>query len=86
MLAKALPTEAGNRDTTSIDVLKMSFSIGVSMYRENVTSYWYFFRRTHRTSEVITEGDEVEGVGRAMARYPGYSCDSCRRGILAAVS
>lgn len=28
--------------------LKMNFSVGVNMYRENVTSYWYLFRWSHR--------------------------------------
>jgi len=27
-----------------INVLKIIFSVGVSMYSENVTSYWYRFR------------------------------------------
>jgi len=28
--------------------LKMNFSVGVNMYKENVTSYWYLFRWSHR--------------------------------------
>jgi len=27
-----------------INILKMIFSVGVSMYSEKVTSYWYRFR------------------------------------------
>jgi hypothetical protein len=30
------------------DVLKMNFSVGVSMYRLNVTSYWYLLRCNQR--------------------------------------
>lgn len=30
------------------DPLKMNFSVGVSMYRLNVTSYWYLFRCNQR--------------------------------------
>ena len=29
-------------------LLKINFSVGVSMYSENVTSYWYRLRWSHR--------------------------------------
>lgn len=29
-------------------VLNMNFSVGVSMYSEKVTSYWYFLSRNQR--------------------------------------
>jgi len=31
--------------------LKINFSVGVNMYKENVTSYWYLFRCSHRNVE-----------------------------------
>jgi len=31
--------------------LKMNFSVGVNMYSENVTSYWYLFRCSQRNVE-----------------------------------
>ena len=36
-------------------VLKTNFSVGVSMYSENVTSYWYFFFWTHLAKSVGCE-------------------------------
>lgn len=32
------------------DLLKMNFSVGVSIYSENVTSYWYRLRCNQRRS------------------------------------
>jgi hypothetical protein len=37
------------------DVLKTNFSVGVSMYSEKVTSYWYFFFWTHLAKSVGCE-------------------------------
>jgi hypothetical protein len=34
-----------------LHVLKMNRSVGVSMYSEKVTSYWYFFKRSQRTKD-----------------------------------
>lgn len=31
--------------------LNMNFSVGVNMYSENVTSYWYLFRCSQRNVE-----------------------------------
>jgi hypothetical protein len=38
-------------------LLKMIFSVDVNMYREKVTSYWYFLICSHRTSD---ERNDVE--------------------------
>lgn len=36
-------------------VLKMNFSVEVNMYREKVTSYWYFFNWSQRAREARYE-------------------------------
>jgi hypothetical protein len=45
----------GERIGGSSDVLKTNFSVGVSMYSEKVTSYWYFFFCTHLAKSVGCE-------------------------------
>src|ERR1700761_7931403 len=42
-------------DWASANILKMNFSVGVSMYREKVTSYWYFFSCNHCMKEAKYE-------------------------------
>ena len=50
-LAKRIAREKRQAYRTKLcqtDLLKMNFSVGVSIYRENVTSYWYRLRCSQR--------------------------------------
>jgi len=42
--------------------LKMNFSVGVNMYSENVTSYWYLFLCSHRNvdANIVIVSDLLE--------------------------
>ena len=42
-------------DESREHALKMNFSVEVNMYREKVTSYWYFFNCNQRTKDDIYE-------------------------------
>ena len=46
------------------DVLKMNFSVGVNMYNEKVTSYWYRLRWNQRS---IVDGYNIAARRRAEA-------------------
>jgi hypothetical protein len=52
-------------------VLKMNFSVGVSMYSEKVTSYWYFLSWSHRMREemVVSEGLRERSAGSVWAMF-----------------
>jgi len=54
------------------DALKMIFSIGVSMYRLNVTSYWYRLRCSQRNVEANMDIVKVVVVVTAVI-LPGLS-------------
>ena len=46
-----LEKEGGRRGTGRGNALKMNFSVGVSMYKLKVTSYWYRLRCSQRNVE-----------------------------------
>lgn len=45
------PGTVGGWKGFAADVLKINFSVGVSMYSEKVTSYWYFFSCSQRVKD-----------------------------------
>lgn len=50
-------------------ILKMSFSVGVSMYMAKVTSYWYILRRIQRMMGEKMKSVMVEGGKRSRRLF-----------------
>lgn len=54
-----------------INILKMIFSVGVSMYSEKVTSYWYRFR----WRSLMSDEEDIAGLlAGLLARFRRFFC------------